>query len=70
MPAPLLRRPAPAPYFHPLLKIFQIPPPPGEGIKIYFFPLWKKGDSPNYESVFSCYVFFVEKSKEAGCFRF
>ena len=23
---PLLRRPAPAPYFHPLFKIFQIPP--------------------------------------------
>ena len=39
-PSLLLRRPAPTPYFHPLLKIFQCPPP-GEVIKIYF-PRFKK----------------------------
>ena len=44
-PSPLLR-PAPAPYFHLLFKIFQIlpPPSPGEVIKIYSLPL-KKGGS-------------------------
>ena len=40
---PLLRRPAPAPYFHPLFSVFQIPPP-GEVFKIYF-PPFKKGES-------------------------
>ena len=36
----LLRRPAPAPYFHPLFLIFQSPPAPsGEVIKIYLTPL-------------------------------
>ena len=35
MSAPLLRGPVPALYFHPLNLIFQIPPPPGEVIKIY-----------------------------------
>ena len=48
-PLPLLRRPAPAPYFHFLFKIFQIPLPPGEVVKIYFPlpppPLFKKGRS-------------------------
>ena len=47
-PLPLLRRPAPAPYFHFLFKIFQIPQPPGEVIKVYFPlppPLFKKGRS-------------------------
>ena len=33
-----LRRPAPAPYFHPLPLIFQIATPPAEVIKIYFIP--------------------------------
>ena len=33
---PLLRRPATAPYFQPLFKIFHIPLPLGEAIKIYF----------------------------------
>ena len=36
---PLLRRSAPAPFFHPLFSNFQISPPPGEVIKIYFHPL-------------------------------
>ena len=44
MSAPLLRRPAPAPYFHPLFLVFQIPlPPPGEVIKIYLMPFKKGG---------------------------
>ena len=44
--APLLRRPAPAPYFHHLFKNFSESPPPGEVIKIYF-PTLKRG-GPNY----------------------
>ena len=42
---PLLRRPAPAPYFHPLLKIFQIPPPPHwkRYLKFTFAPLNRMG---------------------------
>ena len=45
---PPLKRPAPAPYSHPLLLIFQIPPSPlGKVIKIYFPPLknigWGRG---------------------------
>ena len=41
-PPPILRRPAPAPYFHPLFLIFQIPPSPEEAIKIYFpLPFFK-----------------------------
>ena len=48
MPAPfLLRRPASAPYFHSLLKIFQIPPT-GKVIKIYSTLLLKEGGDPNY----------------------
>ena len=43
-PSPLLKRPAPAPYFHPLFKVFQSSPPPGKLIKIYFPPL-KRGKS-------------------------
>ena len=39
---PLLRTPAPAPYFHHLLLILQMPPPPKEVIKIYFPPLKKR----------------------------
>ena len=35
---PLLRRSAPAPFFHPLFSNFQISPPPGEVIKICFHP--------------------------------
>ena len=36
MPSPLLRRPVPAPYFHPLFLIFEIPfPLPGEVIETY-----------------------------------
>ena len=35
---PLLRRSAPAPFFNPLFSNFQISPPPGEVIKIYFHP--------------------------------
>ena len=42
MSAPLLKRSAPAPYFYPLFKIFQIPPPsPGKVIKIYLPPPFK-----------------------------
>ena len=37
-PPPPLRRPAPAPYFHPLPLIFQIATPPAEVIKIHFTP--------------------------------
>ena len=40
-PPPPLGRHAPAPYFHLLFLIFQIPPPAGEVIKIYS-PLYKK----------------------------
>ena len=41
---PLLRRSAPAPFFHPLFSNFQISPPPAEVIKIYFHPIsFKKG---------------------------
>ena len=51
MPAPpLLKRPAPAPYFHPLFSVFQISPL-GEVIKIYSpLPLKKRKGrgSPNY----------------------
>ena len=43
----LLRRPAPAPYFHLLFLIFQIPPSLRQAIKIYSPPL-KKGWGPNY----------------------
>ena len=43
-PSPLLKRPAPAPFFHPLFKVFQSSPPRGKLIKIYFPPL-KKGES-------------------------
>ena len=40
---PHLRRPAPAPYFHPLFLIFQCSAPLGKVIKTYFPWLWKKG---------------------------
>ena len=43
MSPPPLRRPAPAPYFHPLPLIFQIATPPAEVIKIHFTPFLKKG---------------------------
>ena len=33
--SPHLKRPTPAPYFHPLHLIFHIPPPPEEVFKIY-----------------------------------
>ena len=42
---PLLRRPAPAPYFHPLFKIFQIPPPSPRGNNS---PFKKGGGGSNY----------------------
>ena len=51
---PLLRRPAPAPYFHPLFKIFQIPPPPSpRGNNSPFkkgggFKLWHYEQKINY----------------------
>ena len=45
---PLLRRPAPAPYFHPFFLIFQIPPP-GEVIKIYPPPSEKMGEGEGSE---------------------
>ena len=43
-PSPPLRRPAPAPYFHPFLN-FSDPPSPllGGVIKIYFFSLHEGG---------------------------
>ena len=42
--SPLLRRPAPAPYFHPFFNFSDSSPSlPGEVIKIYFLPLFKKG---------------------------
>ena len=40
---PPLGRHALAPYFHLLFLIFQIPPPPGEVIKIYFPALKREG---------------------------
>ena len=44
VPPLFLIGPAPVPYFHHLLKIFQSPPSPGEVIKIYFpSHLKKKG---------------------------
>ena len=43
-PLSVLRRPAPAPYFHPLFSVFQTPFP-GEVVKIYFPQLKKKGKS-------------------------
>ena len=52
----LLRRPAPAPYFHPFFLIFQIPPL-GEVIKIYRTPppphppLKKWGGSELYSKI-------------------
>ena len=42
-PSPLLGRPVPAPYFHPLYLSFQTPFPPGEVIKIYSLPFKKGG---------------------------
>ena len=36
---PLLKRPTPAPYFHPLFLIFQIPPPSGGGNQHLLPPL-------------------------------
>ena len=52
MPAPLLRRPAPVWYFHPLFLIFQSPAPLGEVIKITPPPSFKKrGRGPNYVMV-------------------
>ena len=39
----LLKIPAPAPYFHPLILIFYIPPPPPwEVTKIYLVTIWLK----------------------------
>ena len=54
MSAPLLlRRPAPAPYFHTSFKFFRLPPL-GELIKIYFSPLKEKGEGgPNYDNLLS-----------------
>ena len=48
-PPPLLRRPAPAPYFYSLFLIVHFPPP-GEVINIHFpLPLKKRGvGGPNY----------------------
>ena len=43
-PPSVLRRPAPAPYFHPLFLVFQTPFS-GEVVKIYFPQLKKKGKS-------------------------
>ena len=61
MPSPLLRRPTPAPSFHPLFKIFQSPPP-GEVIP----PLKRRGgggsnyDTMNKRSI-TCDQMFVFK---------
>ena len=44
LPSPLLKRPAPAPYFHSLFKVFGSSPSPGKLIKIYF-PALKRGES-------------------------
>ena len=40
---PLLRRAAPAPYFHPVFLIFQIPPLWGRKLKFTFPPLKRRG---------------------------
>ena len=40
---PILRRPAPAPEFHPLFYIFQIPPSGGGNQNLLLSPLKKKG---------------------------
>ena len=45
---PLLRRPDPAPYFHPLFLIFEIHPLRGEVIKIHFPPIKRGGGVPSY----------------------
>ena len=49
-PSPPLRRPAPAPYFHPFLN-FSDPPSPllGGVIKIYFFSLQEGGGGGGYK---------------------
>ena len=39
---PLFRKPAPAPYFHPLFLIFRFPHLQMEVIKIYSLPIKKK----------------------------
>ena len=50
-PLPLLRGPAPAPYFHPFFKFFRFSPPlSGEGDQNLLPPPLKKGGGgPNYE---------------------
>ena len=40
-PSPLLKRPAPAPYFHPFFYFFSPPPPLGEVMKTYSAPFKK-----------------------------
>ena len=64
MSAPILRRSAPAPFFHLLFWIFQIHPPlPGGVIKTYFPPFLKPShfllDQCDYEkkSLLSCQFF-------------
>ena len=44
LPSPLLKRPAPAPYFHSLFKVFESSLPPAKLIKIYF-PALKRRES-------------------------
>ena len=48
MPAPLLKRPASAPYFHPHILIFQICPHPGEVLKTYSLPPASPPPSPPF----------------------
>ena len=49
-PLKRLRRPAPAPYFHPIFIIFQIPPS-GEGNQNLLPPPLKKVVGPNYDDL-------------------
>ena len=50
-PPPLLRRPTPGPYLHPLFKIFQIPPSGEDNQNLLPTPFKKResrGGGPNY----------------------
>ena len=56
--SPLLQRPAPAPYFHSLFLIFQIPPPPGEVFKIHSPTPLKKGGVQTMNSIVSLLLYW------------
>ena len=58
---PLLRRPAPARYFHPIFSNSSDFPPLGEVIKIYS-PTFKKGGGANYDKSDVLTVLFVSES--------